>query len=225
MSVKYILIMCLQAIWYGKQGKMQGIDDKLYTNSFKVLGLVRAKVSFFGKENLKIDPNKKYIIMCNHSSHYDIPLSFMAMGGARMRMIAKKELSKIPIFGTAMRASRTVIIDRKNLKQAIRDLKYATQLIGEGFLIWISPEGSRLRKKNSPLKKGGFIIAIEGGAQIIPIFINGADKILPAGTWDFYQDQDVDVTILPSIDASKYTRDNMSELMNELQRRWETVRK
>ena len=224
-SAKLIIVMCIRAVWYGSRGRQRIVSFRLYDGSFFLLNLVKAKVKFSGQENITIRQDRKYIIMCNHSSHYDIPLTFMAFGGAQIRMIAKKELFKIPLFGQAMKASKTVCIDRKNLTQAIRDLDQAKKIMEEGFIVWISPEGSRLKSDGrKPLKKGGFITAIQTEAIIIPMYISGAEKILPAKTWDFYLNQKVSVKVLPQIDASKYSRSTLPNLMNELAATWEKAK-
>ncbi|NQY43805.1 MAG: 1-acyl-sn-glycerol-3-phosphate acyltransferase [Legionellales bacterium] len=224
-SAKLIIVMCIRAVWYGSRDRQRVVSFRLFDGSFFLLNLVRAQVKFSGQENITIRKDRKYIIMCNHSSHYDIPLTFMAFGGAQIRMIAKKELFKIPLFGQAMRASKTVCIDRKNLTQAIRDLDQAKKIMEEGFIVWISPEGSRLKKDGKKqLKKGGFITAIQTEAIIIPMYISGAEKILPAKTWDFYLDQEVSVKVLPQIDAAKYSRNTLPDLMNELTTTWEKAK-
>ncbi len=224
-STKIIFIMCLRGIWYGYRGRHHVVSFRLYDSALLLLDLVRAKVDVSGQENIIIRQDRKYIIMCNHSSHYDIPLSLIAFRGANIRMIAKKELFSIPLFGAAMKATKTVCIDRKNLKQAIKDLAYAKQVMSQGFIIWVSPEGSRLRtSENKALKKGGFITAIQAKAMIIPMYINGAENILPAKTWDFYLEQKISVKILPQIDASEYAASSLPELMDKLSEVWDKAK-
>jgi 1-acyl-sn-glycerol-3-phosphate acyltransferase len=47
--------------------------------------------------------------MCNHTSLYDIPLSAIAIEG-NMRMVAKKELFYVPVFGYAMKSLFSLIV-------------------------------------------------------------------------------------------------------------------
>lgn len=221
MSAKQILAIALKAIYYGKIGQPEKMDKIIHQDSFKFLDLVSPEIQIFGDENIHVEPNKRYMIMCNHSSHYDIPLSFMTFKGLPVKMIAKKELYKIPIFGSAMHHFKTVRIDRSNLKQAIKDLECAKQRMEEGLIIWISPEGSRLRTgKKKPLKKGGFITAIDAKATIIPMYIQGADKVLPAKTWDFYLGKKINISVMPHIEASEYTKENMGDLMDRIESVW-----
>ena len=119
-SLYYIVFMCLRSIWYGRKGNDRAIDNFLHYGSIDLLNLVRAKLKIFGKENAILDKSKRYVLLCTHTSQFDIPLSYAAFPNTTsIRMITKKELFKIPLFGAAMRAARAPSIDRKNLKQAI----------------------------------------------------------------------------------------------------------
>ena len=67
-------------------------------------------------------------------------------------------------------------------------------------------------------KKGGFILAIEAGALIIPVGIRGSEKVLPPKTWEFFLDQKVDIHIGKPIDASSFTLENKDELIEAVRR-------
>ena len=107
----------------------------------------------------------------------------------------------------------------KAIEQAKKDLKAAGEKMEDGIVLWIAPEGTRSRTgRLGSFKKGGFILAIETGAQIIPVGIRGSEKVLPAKTWDFYLDQQVDIHIGKPIDASAYTLENKDELIEAVRR-------
>jgi 1-acyl-sn-glycerol-3-phosphate acyltransferase len=144
--------------------------------------------------------------MSNHSSLYDIPLIFMALPG-NIRMVTKKELFDIPVWGHAMKACKFIAIDRKNSTQAIEDLKIAQkQMEEEGVIPWVSPEGTRSRDgKLNPFKAGGFFLALQTNAIIIPVGIRGARDILPAKTLDVCLHANVEVHIGEPIDTSEYS--------------------
>src|ERR1700749_2978002 len=76
---------------------------------------IRIEVS--GRENLV--PSEAFVVMSNHQSHYDIPVLFQALG-VPLRMVAKKELFRIPFMSQAMRAAGFIELDRKNRTNAIR---------------------------------------------------------------------------------------------------------
>jgi 1-acyl-sn-glycerol-3-phosphate acyltransferase len=184
-------------------------------------GLIKAariKKTVFDPFNVRIEPGKRYIIMSNHRSLYDIPLTILSLPGS-IRMLTKKELFRIPLWGRGMAAGEFISINRHNIEQAKKDLKAAGEKMEDGIVLWVAPEGTRSRTgRLGSFKKGGFILAIETGAQIIPVGIRGSEKVLPAKTWDLYLDQQVDIHIGNPIDASAYTLENKDELIAAVRR-------
>lgn len=169
----------------------------------------------------KIDPSayvadRCIILMSNHGSLYDIPLIISALPGS-IRMLAKRELFRVPIWGAAMRAAEFVSIDRKNRQQAMRDLQIAGEKMHSGIVLWIAPEGTRSRSGELlSFKKGGFILAIQAGAIIVPVGIRGADKVLPADSLQFNIGEHVDINIGAPIDAADYKLENKNLLMQRV---------
>jgi 1-acyl-sn-glycerol-3-phosphate acyltransferase len=128
-----------------------------------------------------VDWSRAYVIMTNHQSYLDIPAITVAVPGS-MRFIAKKELFRIPVFGPAMAAAGIISIDRQNRERAIASLRRAADAIRDGIHIWIAPEGTRTRNgRLGPLKKGGFVLALETGAPILPAVIDGTRLAMPRG--------------------------------------------
>jgi 1-acyl-sn-glycerol-3-phosphate acyltransferase len=180
----------------------------------RVLNLVRVKCKVINPYSVEPEPGKATIIMCNHSSLYDIPLSFKAFPKHSIRMLAKKELSTIPIMGKGMAAAEFPFIDRKNKHQAVKDLQKVRQLLESGIVMWIAPEGTRSKDgKIAKFKKGAFITAIASKATIIPIGIRGAYDILPARTLQFNLNQTAEIHIGKPIDASLYNFEDRNKLV------------
>lgn len=124
-----------------------------------------------------------FVIMSNHASLLDIPVVMLAVPHT-VRMVAKQELTRLPIWGPAMRRSGFVPISRGDRARAIAQLEVAKAQLAAGVSIWISPEGTRSRDGQlRPLKKGGFHLAIDLGVPILPAFIEGAYEVLPPGTF------------------------------------------
>src|SRR5579859_2167766 len=96
----------------------------------------RMQIDVRGRENMA--PGVTYLVMSNHQSHYDIPVLFHALG-ANLRMIAKTELFRLPIFGQAIREAGFIEIDRSNRERAIQSLEVAKRRIAEGVNVWIAP--------------------------------------------------------------------------------------
>ena len=92
----------------------------------RLLGPTGLVIHVKGAENIDKIADRPCIVMCNHTSLYDIPVSFLSLD-AHIRMLAKKELYSIPILSSALRAGDFVAIDRRNIEQAKLDLKLAEQ--------------------------------------------------------------------------------------------------
>lgn len=206
---------CIQAIWMGftKQINRQWTDKASRKWAERLLMAAKVKHRVVNPSDTQVIEGKPCIIMCNHSSMYDIPLGIVALQGS-IRMLAKKELSKIPMLGQAMTAAEFPFIDRKNRKNALNDLKQVEQLMASGIVIWIAPEGTRSKSGQlGNFKKGGFITAIQTGATIIPMGIRGATNIQSKQTWEIKPKQTVEVHIGQAIDASQYSLDNKEALV------------
>jgi 1-acyl-sn-glycerol-3-phosphate acyltransferase len=183
----------------------------------RTLRLVGVTYKVINPFHVEPQPGQPTIIMCNHASLYDIPLSLEAFPNHSIRMLAKKELSKIPIMGKGMLAAEFAFIDRKNRRQAFKDLEIVRELLTSGIVIWIAPEGTRSRDgKLAAFKKGPFITAIQAKATIIPIGIRGAYDILPARTFQLNLNQQAEIHIGQAIDASTYTLENKNELIDKV---------
>ena len=121
------------------------------------------------------------MFVANHASMIDIWAVFIAVP-ASFRFIAKKQLSFIPLFGWAMRAGRFIFIDRQNALAARRSMDEAARRIRAGQSVVIFPEGTRTRDgRLGAFKKGGFRLAIDSGADIVPIAIKGSRELMPRG--------------------------------------------
>ena len=72
--------------------------------------LTGVKRIFKGKEHFKKGEN--YIVICNHRSFMDVPLSSPGIPGAN-KTIAKSGMAKIPLFGLIYN-SGSVLVDRKS---------------------------------------------------------------------------------------------------------------
>jgi 1-acyl-sn-glycerol-3-phosphate acyltransferase len=182
----------------------------------KLVGAVRIRYKLIDPLDTKIEPGKRYIIMSNHRSHYDIPLMNLTMPGS-VRMLTKKEFFKVPLWGRGLVAGEFISIDRSDFEQAKKDLDAARAKMESGVVLWIAPEGTRSRTgRLGPFKKGGFVMAVESGATIIPVGVQGTENVLKPKTSEFFLDKDVTITIGTSIEASRYTMEDKDQLIDEV---------
>ena len=86
--------------------------------------------------------------------------------------------------------------------------------------MWIAPEGTRsVTGELGPFKSGGFHLALDAGVRILPIAIQGTERVLPADKLTVQRGQPVTVTILPPVDAPKYGQARRKELTQEVRSR------
>ncbi|MBI2785531.1 MAG: 1-acyl-sn-glycerol-3-phosphate acyltransferase [Legionella longbeachae] len=208
-------IRCIFKYFFGHINRAW-TDKTLHHWVDQLLNEVEVEYKIINPFNVQPQIGKATILMCNHSSAYDIPLAFKAFPNHSIRMLSKKELAKIPLMGKAMAAAEFPFVDRKNKYQAIKDLAYAKQLMESGIVMWIAPEGTRSKDGSlARFKKGGFITAIQAGATIIPIGIRGAHNILPARSFNVHLQQKAEIHIGKPIDASAFTQENKDELIKQ----------
>lgn len=177
-------------------------DQRLESWASHVVSNAEMIVSVSGREN--VDPKTTYLVMSNHQSHYDIAVVYYVLG-TKIRMIAKRELFSIPVFGQAMKAAGFISVDRENRSSAINSLADAKQALENGTPIWIAPEGTRSPTGElMPFKKGGFVLAVESGTPILPVSIAGTREVLPAHGRRSRAGVEVFVTIHPPIDPKRW---------------------
>jgi 1-acyl-sn-glycerol-3-phosphate acyltransferase len=145
-----------------------------------IVFVLGTKLIIEGSENIKKD--KSYVVVANHQSQIDIPILIVAVR-TNLRIIAKKELFKIPFLGWGMKAVGMLEIDRSNHKQSIETLKKAENIVKEHRLsVLVFPEGTRSPDGQiHPFKKGPFILAINTGLPILPVSVSGTGHITPKG--------------------------------------------
>lgn len=188
-------------------------DEHIYHWAQRLMRLAKVSVKVHNPYKVELLQGQRYIIMCNHTSLFDIPLSYLAFPGETIRMLAKKELTRIPIFNRSLKKTRTPIINRHNREQAIKDMEATKSLMDEGMHLWMAPEGTRSKTGElQDFKKGGFITAIQTQANIIPLAIKEADKIYQRNIKRFNINQQVELIIGRPINTSGYQLDDKDAL-------------
>lgn len=178
------------------------VDARIDAWSRAMLAELGVRVRVVGAERLRAWAPA--LVMSNHQSHYDVPVLFQVIPPP-LRMIAKVELSRVPIWGEAMRAAGIVFVDRSDRARAIASLEDARRTLAEGVSVWIAPEGTRSPDgRLGPFKKGGFVLAEETGAPILPVTISGTRDVLPPHSLASRSGVEVTVTIHPRVDPRAY---------------------
>lgn len=159
---------------------------------------------------------RAWVVMTNHQSLLDVPTVVRSFPG-RVRMVGKRELSRLPVWGHAMRASGIVFVDRSDRGQSIAALELAKAQLQGGTSIWIAPEGTRNHGDElGPLKKGGFHLARQLGIPIAPGWIEGTRHIVSPDSFGVHLHGHVTVRWGAPIDTSGVSEDELPALMQQV---------
>jgi 1-acyl-sn-glycerol-3-phosphate acyltransferase len=121
----------------------------------------------------------------NHTSNVEPPILYSLLNELypRLRILYKAELRKLPILVRAFDLAGFVPLERGNREQSLPAIGRAAEALRAGNSFLIFPEGTRSRSGELlPFKKGGFIMALEGQAPIVPVAISGARDALRKGS-------------------------------------------
>ena len=168
----------------------------------------------------QIPKDRPVIFMANHQSYVDVPALFFLPG--HFKWIADEGLFNIPVFGWAMRMAGYVSVRRGDGREAIRTLQRAKRLLADGISVFIFPEGTRSRTGIlGQFQSGGFRLAVESGAPIVPVVVTGTRQLLPRGTWMFRWGVRVRIEILPPVPSptdKRQIRPLMARVRSEIRR-------
>lgn len=172
----------------------ENIDERARWFGRRVVELLDIDLHATGAERVPLD--RAYVYMSNHQSHLDIPMLYATLPSPTIRMLGKTELFQIPLWGRGLRAAEFIEVDRDNHARAVESIHRARELLDDQVSIWIAPEGTRSRDgRIGKLKKGGFHLALDAAAPIVPVAIRGTIDVFKRGTRSMQRGKRVDVTI------------------------------
>jgi 1-acyl-sn-glycerol-3-phosphate acyltransferase len=171
-------VWALMTVPFDRTGKYFRFSPWFWSKCiFWIFGI---KVAINGYEN--IDPKKSYVFVSNHASMFDIPAVVLALNG-NVNIVFKKELTRVPIWGWALRYGHFIMIDRSNARDAMESIERASKSIRNGSSVILFPEGTRtMDGKLQAFKRGAFSLAAKAGVPVVPLIINGTFNILPKGS-------------------------------------------
>ena len=147
------------------------------------LALSGIRVRVEGLEHLQ--RNRAAVYAVNHASNVEPPIIFDMLSPLfpKLRILYKAELRKLPVLGRAFDLAGFVPLERGNRDQSLPAIDRAAQALREGNSFLIFPEGTRSRTGELlPFKKGGFIMALQAQAPIVPVAIAGARDAMRKGS-------------------------------------------
>ncbi len=185
------------------------------------LNLILCPLSTKGGEHFKNNTN--YIVVCNHNSLMDVPVSTPFMPRAN-KTIAKKSFTKIPIFGWIYRFG-SVLVDRKSDASRRKSYEEMRRMLTIGLDMVIYPEGTRNRT-DKPLKTfydGAFKLSTDTGKHILPAILFHTKKVLPPHKLFFLYPHKLEMHFLPAVDPTGLTAVQLKEKVFEIM--WEYYEK
>ena len=186
--------------------------SKWLTDSFFGFGLVmKRKVE--GIENL--DPKATYVMVLNHNSMvdilsiYNLPLVF--------KWVSKKEVYRIPIVGRLLLAHGDIVINRASTKEAMQLVHTrGKQWLAKGASVAIFPEGTRSKDGEiHNFKAGAFILAKDAEVPILPIVLDGTDRVVRKGFFMNWSNR-ITIKILPPVSKQDVVERPVKEVMAEV---------
>ena len=186
--------------------------SKWLTDSFFGFGLVmKRKVE--GIENL--DPKATYVMVLNHNSMvdilsiYNLPLVF--------KWVSKKEVYRIPIVGRLLLAHGDIVINRASTKEAMQLVHTrGKEWLAKGASVAIFPEGTRSKDGEiHNFKAGAFILAKDAEVPILPIVLDGTDRVFRKGFFMNWSNR-ITIKILPPISKEDVVERPIKEVMAEV---------
>jgi 1-acyl-sn-glycerol-3-phosphate acyltransferase len=148
--------------------------------------VLRAFIRLEIKDREKLPDKGAFIAVFNHLNLIDPPLHIISILPRDSIIMAKEELFfywPMPLFRILMDIAEAYPVRRRGTPQERKQaIKYAEDVLAEGLVFGIYPEGTR--SKLGCLKEaytGCALIAVRTGAPLIPVSIRGTEKLKGIG--------------------------------------------
>ena len=129
-------------------------------------------------------PRGKTVVVSNHESNADpFLISFLPW---EMKFLAKASLFRVPVVGWGMWLAGDIPVVRGDVESGRDALARCARWLERSVPVLIFPEGTRSSTGEMlPFKDGAFRLAIETGADVLPIAVAGTGRALPKHSWRF----------------------------------------
>ncbi|MCX6556596.1 MAG: lysophospholipid acyltransferase family protein [Candidatus Aminicenantes bacterium] len=220
-----LLIWCIGGIWFffgalfllligifRAGGFFEGWVKGLCRSLVWICGI---RVTLSGRENFQ--SGRQYILMMNHVNLLDGFVFYRSFPGWA-RGIEEESHFDWPVYGWVIRRMGQIPVSRKSGIKAMESLRRAAALIRQkkNFSCAVFPEGTRTRDgKLGPFKKGGFLLALETGLDILPLVQKGAYEINRRSSL-LIRPGRIEFSIEKPIPVSGYTKETITQLTDKV---------
>ncbi|MEM1029644.1 MAG: lysophospholipid acyltransferase family protein [Myxococcota bacterium] len=155
---------------------------------FRDLGVLAAKLNpmwdFQVHGSLPDYTPGRTVIVSNHVSNSDVFL--IAHVPYEMKWLGKASLFRVPVFGQLMQMAGDVPLERGTRDSVVEAMKKCRAHLDRGMPVMIFPEGTRSKTADLlPFKDGAFRLAVDAGADVLPLAVAGTRDALPKHSWRF----------------------------------------
>jgi 1-acyl-sn-glycerol-3-phosphate acyltransferase len=154
----------------------------------RLTGWVAAKLTPFWRFSVhgpvpgRLSP--RTVVVSNHESNAD-PFLISHLPW-EMKWLGKASLFKIPVVGWGMWLAGDIPVTRGDQGSARGAMARCARWLDRGMPVMIFPEGTRSKTDELlPFKDGAFRLAIEQGADVLPLAVSGTRRALPKHSWRF----------------------------------------
>ena len=127
------------------------------------------------------EDNYEFMFFPNHQGLYDV-LAIVEACTHPFSVVAKKEVENVPFLKQVFKIMKAFMIDREDVRQAMKTITSVTKEVVSGRNYLIFPEGTRSKNGNNvgSFKGGSFKAATKAKCPIIPVAL--VDSFKPFDT-------------------------------------------
>ncbi|HBB93017.1 MAG TPA: hypothetical protein DC042_15220 [Bacteroidales bacterium] len=153
------------------------------------------RLKVVGIEN--IEPGKKYVLLANHASLFDITAILAFYPG--ISWFGREHLLRVPVFGHILKMIDYIPMSRADVKNTRRMLDQLVKK-SEGHSIAMFPEGTRTKTGEISNFRRGFIHVIRStDLEVLPVTLNGFHSFKPKNRFWIDFGSRINVVIHPPI--------------------------
>jgi 1-acyl-sn-glycerol-3-phosphate acyltransferase len=224
-TLVFILILVLShpfhmfAALFGRAAHKRALDIMNLCIVWNIRLLTGARYTVIGRPTLP--PDRAVLIVSNHQSMYDIPMIMWECRKKEVGFVAKRELGRfIPSISFALRRLGSVLIDRKDASQAVRDIEaFGRAKAMSNQVAAIFPEGTRARDGALKRFKTTGLAALLRSmptALIQPVAITGNWELLRYNFWPVPYGTSIELTFLPPIEPTELGDGDLTNLIERV---------